>query len=69
MQVIYDEIGEYPILLLDDIMSELDNKRKKSFLENIENIQVVITCTEKLNAENLEFTSFNVVNGEIMEEE
>ena len=69
LQVIYDEIGEYPILLLDDFMSELDNKRKKSFLENIENIQVVITCTEKLNAENLEFTSFNVVNGEIMEEE
>ena len=49
-------------------MSELDNKRKKSFLENIENIQVVITCTERLNAENLEFTSFNVVNGEIIEE-
>jgi len=69
LQVIYDEIGEYPILLLDDFMSELDNKRKKSFLENIENIQVVITCTEKLNAENLEFTSFNVVNGEIIEEE
>ena len=69
LQVIYDEIGEYPILLLDDFMSELDNKRKKSFLENIENIQVVITCTEKLNAENLEFTSFNVVNGEIKEEE
>ena len=68
LQVIYDEIGEYPILLLDDFMSELDNKRKKSFLENIENIQVVITCTEKLNAENLEFTSFNVVNGEIKEE-
>ena len=68
LQVIYDEIGEYPILLLDDFMSELDSKRKKSFLENIENIQVIITCTEKLNAENLEFTSFNVVNGEIIEE-
>ena len=24
LQVIYDEIGEYPILLLDDFMSELD---------------------------------------------
>ena len=68
LQVIYDEIGEYPILLLDDFMSELDSKRKKSFLENIENIQVIITCTEKLNAENLEFTSFNVVSGEIIEE-
>lgn len=68
LQVIYDEIGEYPILLLDDFMSELDKKRKKSFLENIENIQVIITCTEKINAKNLEYTSFNVINGEIIEE-
>jgi len=67
LQVIYDEIGEYPILLLDDFMSELDEKRKKSFLENIENIQVIITCTEKFNVENLDYTSFNVVNGEILE--
>ena len=28
LQVIYDDIGEYPILLLDDFMSELDEKRK-----------------------------------------
>jgi len=68
LQVIYEEIGEYPILLLDDFMSELDEKRKKSFLENIKNIQVIITCTEKFNAKNLEYTSFNVKNGEIIEE-
>jgi recombinational DNA repair ATPase RecF len=49
-------------------MSELDEKRKKSFLENIKNIQVIITCTEKLNAKDLEYTSFNVINGEIIEE-
>ena len=29
LQVIYEEIGEYPILLLDDFMSELDEKKKK----------------------------------------
>ena len=68
LQVIYDEIGEYPILLLDDFMSELDEKRRKSFLENIKDIQVVITCTEKFNAKNLKYSSFNVVNGEIIEE-
>ena len=38
LQVIYDDIGEYPILLLDDFMSELDEKRRKNFLENIKNI-------------------------------
>ena len=68
LQVIYDEIGEYPILLLDDFMSELDEKRKKNFLENIENVQVIITCTEKFKTENINYTSFKVVNGEIIEE-
>jgi len=65
LKVIYDEIGEYPILLLDDFMSELDESRRKSFLENIENIQVIITCTEKIMLENLNFVLYNVVSGDI----
>ena len=68
LYVIYDEIGEYPILLLDDFMSELDEKRRKSFLENIKNIQVIITCTEKLEIDKTKYSLFNVKNGEISEE-
>ncbi len=68
LQVIYDEIGEYPILLLDDFMSELDEKRRKSFLENIKNIQVIITCTEKLEIDKTKYSLFNVKNGEISKE-
>ena len=56
LQVIYDEIGEYPILLLDDFMSELDRTRRKNFLENIEGTQVIITGTEKLDIENLKYS-------------
>ena len=67
LQVIYDDIGEYPILLLDDFMSELDSKRRKNFLDNIKNIQVIITCTEKLPLENLEYFSYNVIDGDIIE--
>ena len=67
LQVIYDDIGEYPILLLDDFMSELDNKRRKNFLENIKNIQVIITCTEKISLENLNYFSYNVIDGKITE--
>ncbi len=63
LQVIYDEIGEYPILLLDDFMSELDEKRRKNFLENIENTQVIITCTDKINIDNLDYNIYNVKNG------
>lgn len=52
LYVIYDEIGEYPILLLDDFMSELDEKRRKKFVENITDAQVILTGTHKLILEN-----------------
>jgi DNA replication and repair protein RecF len=65
LQVIYDEIQEYPILLLDDFMSELDSKRRKNLLEHIQNIQVVITCTDKLKLENLDYLEYNVKDGQI----
>ena len=68
LNVIYDEIGEYPILLLDDFMSELDDKRRKNFLNNIKDIQVIITCTEKITLENLKYFSYNVIDGNIKEE-
>ena len=66
LNVVYDEIGEFPILLLDDFMSELDEQRKKSFLENIKNAQVIITCTEKIDVENLKYFSYNISNGKII---
>ena len=69
LQASYDDIGEYPILLLDDFMSELDEKRRKNFLENIKNIQVIITCTDKIVLENLNYFLYNVVDGKIIEKE
>lgn len=66
LNIIYDEIGEYPILLLDDFMSELDSKRRKSFLKNIKNTQVIITCTEKINIENLKYLEYNVIDGHVL---
>ncbi len=66
LQVIYDEIGEYPILLLDDFMSELDKNRRKNFLENIKDTQVIITGTEKLDIENLKYLEYNVSNGKVI---
>ena len=66
LQVIYDEIGEYPILLLDDFMSELDKNRRKNFLENIRDTQVIITGTEKLDIENLKYLEYNVSNGKVL---
>jgi DNA replication and repair protein RecF len=36
--------GEYPVFLLDDILSELDRSRQGFILKNLSNRQVVITC-------------------------
>ena len=37
--------GSYPILLLDDVLSELDLNRQKKLMSAINHIQTVITCT------------------------
>ena len=68
LQVIYDEIEEEPILLLDDFMSELDIKKKKNFLNNINNTQVIITCAEKIEflKENVDYCLYQVKEGEII---
>ena len=41
----YQEKGEYPILLLDDVFSELDKTRQGRLLEKIKGLQTIITCT------------------------
>ena len=66
LNVIYEEIGEYPILLLDDFMSELDEVRRKNFLNNIKNTQVILTCTEKIDLPEIEYNLYNIRKGEIV---
>lgn len=45
--VIYkNEIGEPPVLLLDDVLSELDNTRQTLLLEMTKGFQTILTCTE-----------------------
>jgi DNA replication and repair protein RecF len=65
LKVIYDEIGENPILLLDDFMSELDEKRRTNFLSNIRDTQVLVTCTDKFVLEKNNFNLYNVKSGKI----
>lgn len=46
VELIRKEIGEYPVLLLDDVMSELDPKRQNNLLNFLsEDIQTFITTT------------------------
>ncbi len=68
LNIIYEETGEYPILLLDDFMSELDEKRREHFLKNIKNTQIIITCTEKFDIENNNILIYNVKDGKVYKE-
>jgi len=45
LELVKSEIGEYPVLLLDDVMSELDIMRQKYLIENLADVQVFVTCT------------------------
>lgn len=45
LRIIKDVTSEYPVLLLDDVLSELDFSRKKYILSSIKDIQTIITCT------------------------
>jgi DNA replication and repair protein RecF len=40
----FDDRGEYPVLLLDDVLSELDERRRGYILGRIKSGQVIITC-------------------------
>ena len=40
------EGGEAPILMLDDVMSELDPGRRRQLIERIDRVQTFVTCTD-----------------------
>lgn len=63
-EIIYEEKEEYPIILLDDFMSELDQNRIKSLIKNIRNNQILITCTKKIELEE-SCKYFNIINAQI----
>lgn len=52
-EVIKEITGEYPVCLLDDVMSELDVTRQNYILNHIRNWQSFITCCDPSNVERL----------------
>lgn len=47
LEIVRLETDETPVLLLDDVFSELDAGRRSALLSNIGDAQVFITCTER----------------------
>lgn len=70
LAIIKELTGEYPVLLLDDVLSELDTKRQEYILNSIKEVQTLITCTgindirKYLKPEN---KIFEVISGKLKE--
>jgi DNA replication and repair protein RecF len=70
IELIHEEVGEYPILLLDDVLSELDQYRQTQLIETFQNkVQTFITTTgiESIDRSKLENASvIHVRNGSLI---
>lgn len=72
IDLIFEETGEYPILLLDDVMSELDNHRQLDLIEtSLGKTQTFITTTTLDHLKNLpeNLSIFHVNAGTIEQEQ
>ena len=45
LEMLKEKINDTPVLLLDDVFSELDETRQKLLVSNLKGIQTIITCT------------------------
>ena len=71
-QIIYEKQKEYPILLLDDVFSELDDARSRQLISILpESMQVFISSTDKLDRslfQNKEVRYYEIIQGHCKEE-
>ncbi len=64
--ILFQNSGEQPIILLDDVMSELDEQRQDYILNHLDGRQVFITCCDKNSIDRLKTgRAFAVRNGEV----
>lgn len=71
IELVKEITGDTPILLLDDVLSELDSNRQNYLLNSINNVQTIITCTGLDDFINNRFSInsiFKVVNGRVFKE-
>lgn len=45
INLIRDEVGHEPVLLLDDVLSELDQQRQQHLMKALKKTQTIVTCT------------------------
>lgn len=70
IELVKQSIHDTPVLLLDDVLSELDSNRQNYLLNSIHDIQTLITCTglEEFVKNRFQIDKiFEVINGEVFE--
>lgn len=67
-ECIKDAFSEYPLILLDDIMSELDKNRRQFLLSKIQKKQIILTCTDKESYLRSDSRYFRVTDGSIKQD-
>lgn len=71
IELVKQSIHDTPVLLLDDVLSELDKHRQNYLLDSIHDIQTLITCTGVEDFVNHRFSInkvFHVQNGQVTKE-
>lgn len=71
IELVKKSIHDTPVLLLDDVLSELDKHRQNYLLDSIHDIQTLITCTGVDEFVNHRFSInkvFHVQNGQVTKE-
>ena len=71
IELVKNTIGDTPVLLLDDVLSELDKHRQNYLLDSISDIQTLITCTGVEDFVNHRFSInkiFHVQDGQVLRE-
>ena len=64
IQLIFEEKNEYPVVLLDDIFSELDISRQKMLIDSLSEIQTFVTTTEAIDF-NKEVKTYLIENAKV----
>lgn len=65
--ILDEEIDDHPVILLDDVLSELDRSRQAFVISRIHDMQVFITCCEKdIPFEEKDGKMFEIEKGEII---
>ena len=66
-EIFFHETGEWPVLLLDDVLSELDARRQEFVLRRITGGQVFISCCEEMDLDRLgEGKTFHIKGGALV---